>query len=277
MKIVRCVCWLVVISLILIPHEVTESGDYEQKIVKYVALGDSIAGGYGLQDAASESYVGRVAEALEERYGAVSLVNFGKNGQQSGQLLSILSDEENEKYEQYREALQGADLITLSIGSNDLLHYLSAGMNVSEFRENGDALFSGACEQFGENIAKIIDILHRRAPDAQLVVNNIYNPCRDISFHMPEQIAKTVEEMSEKYIGRMNQKLEESRAQAVFSRKGGGGDRTFTLIDVKQAFERKDEKLINVVFSLKNIDPHPNREGHRVIAEQIIPQISLER
>lgn len=277
MKIVRCVCWLVVISAILIPHVVTESGDYEQKIVKYVALGDSIAGGYGLQDAASESYVGRVAEALEERYGAVSLVNFGKNGQQSGQLLSILSDEENEKYEQYREALQGADLITLSIGSNDLLHYLSAGMDVSEFRENGDALFSGACEQFGENIVKIIDILHRRAPDAQLVVNNIYNPCRDISFHMPEQIAKTVEEMSEKYIGRMNQKLEESRAQAVFSRNGDEGDRTFTLINVKQAFERKDEKLINVVFSLKNIDPHPNREGHRVIAEQIIPQISLER
>lgn len=69
---------VVLVFVILVPCTTAKPGDYEYKIVNYVALGDSIAGGYGLEDVPKESYVGRVAAALEDRYGAVRLKNFGK-------------------------------------------------------------------------------------------------------------------------------------------------------------------------------------------------------
>ena len=99
MKIVRGVVLVAIVGMYLLADAVVDSGDYKYKIVNYVALGDSIAKGYGLEDVENESYVGRVANALEQQYGAVNVTNFGKNGLRSEQLLDILEDEENEQHE----------------------------------------------------------------------------------------------------------------------------------------------------------------------------------
>ncbi len=130
MKIVRIVFVFVLVFVIFIPFHVTGSGEYEHKVVNYVALGDSIAGGYGLDDAEEESYVGRIAAAMEKRYGAVRVTNFGKNGLRSEQLLEILTDPANKQHDAYMAAIRKADLITLSIGSNDLLQYISRDMDL---------------------------------------------------------------------------------------------------------------------------------------------------
>lgn len=57
MKIVRVFFIVVLVFVILVPYTTAKPGDYEYKIVNYVALGDSIAGGYGLEDVPKESYV----------------------------------------------------------------------------------------------------------------------------------------------------------------------------------------------------------------------------
>ena len=98
------------------------SGDKVSESVRYVALGDSIAYGYGLSDRESDSYVGQVGKYLEKKYDYVFEENFGTNGLRSDQLLDILTNPENEQYNKYRATLQHADIVTLSIGSNDLLH-----------------------------------------------------------------------------------------------------------------------------------------------------------
>ena len=273
MKILRVIIVTVAICLILFPPAVADSGDYEHKIVNYVALGDSIAKGYGLEDVDAESYVGRIAQALEDQYGAVRLTNFGKNGLRSEQLLDILTNEDNEQYDDYRLQLQKADLVTLSIGSNDLLQYLSTDTDFKQFKQNGDEILSGACERFGENLPQIIDAIHAQAPQAQLFVNNIYNPCNDSSFNIPEKFVQNLDTMAEKYIEKMNNGFVSERVQSVFKSGNTGG--TYTLVDVKGAFEETDERLINMVFSWGNIDPHPNSEGHRIIADQIISKICL--
>ncbi len=251
---------------------------YEYKIVNYVALGDSIAGGYGLEDVPKESYVGRVAAALEDRYGAVRLKNFGENGLRSDELLEILEEEDNGQHASYVEAIQEADLITLSIGSNDLLQYLSRDVNLQDLKKNGDRLFTEACRKFSENIPGILDIISRNAPNAQIFVNNIYNPCNDISFGISEEAAKNLEQMAEQYIQKLNRGFETKRVQSVFNpKKKTKNSQRYTLVDVKGAFEQSDEKLINMMISWRSIDPHPNREGHRVIAELIIPRIELNK
>lgn len=279
MKLVRICMYVSLIFFTLLPCRITGTGDYEHKIVYYVALGDNIAKGYGLKDVKNESYVGRIAQSLEDKYGAVHLTNFGENGLRSEQLLKRLTDEDEEQHEAYMEAIRKADLITLSIGSNDLLQYLSLKTDFSEFRKHGDEIFTKACEQFGDNIPKIIEIIHRQAPQAQLFVNNIYNPCNDSSFNISESVVKNLEELAEKYIERMNQGFETKEVQSVFhsmnpAEKESEAEGSYTLVDVKQAFETHNEKLINMVFSWGDIDPHPNKEGHKVIAEEIIPQIS---
>ena len=121
--------------------------------------------------------------------------------------------------------------------------------------------------------------------------------------------------MAEKYIVKMNEGFVSQEVQSVFHPQNGGGqpeesqqpesrvqpeegqhpenrvqsqesqqsdksERTaenngYELVDVKQAFEQADEKLINMVVSWGEIDPHPNREGHKKIADEIIPRLSV--
>ena len=80
------------------PVKFAGSGDNVSSTIRYVALGDSIAYGYGLQDKDEESYVGLVRQYFEERYDYVVTTNFGKNGMRSGELLDILTNPENENY-----------------------------------------------------------------------------------------------------------------------------------------------------------------------------------
>lgn len=278
MKIVRVLVWVLCGISFFLPSVSTTPGDYEQKIVHYVALGDSIAGGYGLEHAETESYVGRIAQALEIKYGAVEVTNFGENGLRSDELLEILENPDNEKHDKYLKAIQGADLITLSIGSNDLLQYLSKDFDVEELKEKGDQLFASACDRFQKNIPLVLQRIIENAPQAQLFVNNVYNPCRDISFCLTDKILKNLDEMAENYIIRLNRGFQTQEVKSVFASKSQAQKKQkYILVDVKYAFEKSDKKLINMMISLRSIDPHPNREGHRVIAEQIIPKIQLNK
>lgn len=79
----------------------------------YTALGDSLATGVGAQ----QGYVLRYREHVEADTGAsIALSNLGVNGWTSGDLLSALTATPT-----FREAVASAQLLTWSIGGNDLL------------------------------------------------------------------------------------------------------------------------------------------------------------
>jgi lysophospholipase L1-like esterase len=78
----------------------------------YVALGDSLAAGVG----AHQGYVARYAKHLRSDTGArLRVINLGQSGQTSSQLLHALRNDPA-----MREALRGAEVVTLNIGLNDL-------------------------------------------------------------------------------------------------------------------------------------------------------------
>jgi lysophospholipase L1-like esterase len=78
----------------------------------YVALGDSLAAGVG----ARRGYVDRYAEHLRSDTGVrIEVVNLGRSGQTSSQLLSALRNDPS-----MRKALGGAEVVTFNIGINDL-------------------------------------------------------------------------------------------------------------------------------------------------------------
>ena len=64
---VRCsvLIFAIVCGVKAMPVIYVSSGDNVSTTVRYVALGDSIAYGYGLDDPDNDSYVGKVKEYLE--------------------------------------------------------------------------------------------------------------------------------------------------------------------------------------------------------------------
>lgn len=229
------------------------SGDKVSSSVRYVALGDSIAHGYGLPDPDTDSYVGQVGHFLEENYDYVFMANLGTNGLRSEQLLDILTNPDNEMYRKYHATLQYADIVTLSIGSNDLLHLVSLDRDLREYIEKGDQMFREACRQFAVNFPKIIQAIHNISPEAEIYANNIYNPCGDISGFA------NLHHLTERYVGLLNETF------------GSSGE--YTTVDIKEEFDSAEESLLNMTISGRDIDPHPNKKGHAKIGRKVIKAI----
>ena len=149
--------WIIRIGVIMfavfcgikaVPEEKASSGDITSTSIRYVALGDSIAYGYGLSDRKEQSYVELIRKNLETKYDSVFVTNFGENGMQSGELLDILTNPERKEYKKYRATIKHADFVTISIGSNDLLHLIQLDLNMEEMIKRDAHKFDEACVQF---------------------------------------------------------------------------------------------------------------------------------
>lgn len=89
----------------------TDSGD---SVIQYVALGDSITAG-------SDTYVSQVSAYLKGRYGECQTKNLAIDGMTSSHLVDCLTNSSNSYYSTMRNAIKNADVITIDIGSNDIM------------------------------------------------------------------------------------------------------------------------------------------------------------
>ncbi len=233
-----------------VPEERASSGDTTSTTVRYVALGDSIAYGYGLENREEQSYVSLIRKHLEKQYDYTIVSNFGTNGMRSGELLDILTNPDNKNYQKYRRTLYYADVVTLSIGSNDLLHLVRLDLNMEELIQNGQEMFEEACQGFKKNFPRIIEEIHRINPKVKIYADNIYNPAKGLTAF------GSVYDVAEHYISLMNKCFYDS------------GE--YQLVDIKSGFDRAGKSLINVSWKGREIDPHPSVEGHQKIAEMVI-------
>lgn len=80
---------------------------------RYVALGDSIARGYGLDDPETQAYPALLRDRMQS-YSEVEYANYAVDGQTSAGLLELLSSGG-------APMLDGADVVTVCIGANNLL------------------------------------------------------------------------------------------------------------------------------------------------------------
>ncbi len=186
---------------------------------KYVAFGDSIAAGYRLPDYQDDGgavsqwcFTEGLYQYLQEtsRFAAASCENFAVSGTTSFQLLNQI------KRGDYDNALKDADMITLTIGSNDLLGPF-IDIVKKEIEDSGieeifekdkitirdmqkalkkipgiiDNLNAGlqydgehpgndellaACESFISTQQEILDRLSVLAPEAKIYWTTLYNP-----------------------------------------------------------------------------------------------------
>ncbi|MBO4932058.1 MAG: SGNH/GDSL hydrolase family protein [Clostridia bacterium] len=249
---------------------------------QYLALGDSITTGLQADGThlADNNFVSIVAEN-----GGYAFTNAGVNTNYATGILAQFADGSLD------EALAGADLITITIGGNDmklLLYHmiaeaytamtglsidpefgvqegiigddpivrmnllLAAGTVLPGFAENPQ--FDPTLEAFLENFRLVLEHIHTVNPDADVIVCTQYNPY--YRFTLPTSLI--LKEGFEAGILKLN--------QAILDH---ADEWDYLIADVYTAFANSEENLSNADETVMQLDFHPNAAGHAVIAECI--------
>ena len=264
------------LALSLLPASALAAGG-EQK--SYVALGDSITTGYGLE----ENETGFARQVADSN--GYTLTNLAQNGATSSMLFASLSGSE------VSSAIASADLITITIGGNDLMNalyaYLAkeyntkngtditaedvkaslagthseiqqstmlilAASKISDFLQSTEA--TTALGAFTTNLTNIISAIKGNNSSAEIIVVNQYNPYSRLSTGNLLDLSAL-----------------DSAVQALNTAISSGATAGYTVADVYTAFEEATENPYNASVSLPsiNLDFHPNAAGHSLIADTI--------
>lgn len=267
----------------------------ETNQTKYLALGDSIAYGYGLANRDAQSY----PQIVRKNYG-ISESNFSNlaiSGMTCAQFYEKIQTTE------YKNAIKDADIITTSIGSNELLKIAVGAVSTTAGIESSDPDFANKVKDYfsslgylakaqaayklysyftSEETKKVIDdsintyeekwkksveYIKSVNPDVVLVATQFYNPYYEIGLASYD-LGSYVDE----FIKRMNKILEEQSKN----------ESEYKIARIYEDFNTTDPRITNVNvdfndFSNINIDPHPNKDGHNIISTRVLETLKTAK
>ena len=139
------------------------------KHLSYAALGDSLTEGVG--DATGQGgFVPLFAKEIENSTGgSVGSQNFGKAGDTSTQIYNRMM-----KSKKITDGLKKANIITITIGGNDVLKVIRD--NVTKLSSMTEKDFVKPEELYQARVKKLLDKIREDNPQAQIYVLGIYNP-----------------------------------------------------------------------------------------------------
>lgn len=266
---------------------------------KYVSLGDSVA--FGLSAPSQQGYAKMFSSylnAVKKPGTTFSFADLGVSGYTTYDLLREVSVDSA-----IRTALVGADVVTINIGSNNLLSTMvGAALKAYGYDVVGldydvmlqklkdmlkvtkydmtkmmapykalatnvelTAKLAIGVQLFKEHWTPIIQTIKALAPNAKIIVNRLYNPlAKDDPLY----------ELTKTYIQQINGEID---LKATLG---------YKVADVYNAFRQYDSTRLAVPFSMKNaimaamlsnktlfmlsLDPHPTLFGHTLIFKQIL-------
>lgn len=134
--------------------------------IQYLALGDSLTRGIG-DETGTYGYTKRLSLAMEEwpAITEVELDNRGKNGRRSDQLLSLV------KKGHYDEELKEADLVTVTMGGNDVMKIVKK--DIFSLKKE---MFDKEMIKFEGRYRKIIEEIRKRNSEVPIILIGFYNP-----------------------------------------------------------------------------------------------------
>ncbi|MCD8511504.1 MAG: GDSL-type esterase/lipase family protein [Bacillus sp. (in: Bacteria)] len=152
-----------------------------------VALGDSITAGYNLPNSAKDAFPNFIGDGVYE------VTNLAVPGWTSTDLLLALKDDPA-----FAESLQTADLITLNIGNNDLLHAIDFyGLMEDPSSFNPDTIEDDLLEArriLWQNLTEIVSIIRFYSTEP-ILFYTIYNPIMSDNSFLWELIYIIVDEV----------------------------------------------------------------------------------
>lgn len=255
---------------------------------KYLALGDSIAYGYGLSNINSQSYA-QIVRAKS---------NISQNDFSNLAVSGMTCKEFYTKIQtiQYTQAIKSADIITISIGSNELLGIATSAISTVTGIPQKDPDFVKKVQQvfveasglkkltlayklysyftsnetkttiekniasYNENWSKSVTYIKKTNPNATIIATEFYNPYYEIGLSSYD-LGSFVDE----YICKMNDILKTSSQSETI----------YKIAKIYDDFNTTNPRITNVNidfgdFSKINVDPHPNKDGHSIIASRVL-------
>ncbi len=212
--------------------------------VVYTALGDSIATGLW----SSAGYVDRYAERLRADVSpSAQLTNLAVNGWTTGDLLNALRSNET-----YRGAVRGSDVITISIGGNDLLQARGRYVQGACGGQENDECLQAATDRLLANWDAILDEVQALIGPRPAVIRtmDVYN-----SFVAADDSGQ---------MGVLKPYLDEANSSLCLSAETRG----IPCARVYAAFNGPDGTDDPIQRSLITFDGiHPSELGHALIAD----------
>ncbi len=216
------------------------------KKVYYLSLGDSLASGQTPNNTIGKSYGDYIAEYFEDKEILEFYTkDFSKSGYRSVDLLNDLESNKeitiDGKKISIKNALIKADLVTVSIGANDLFYKLNVGteFDLNEF----DDIYSYVDETI-KDVDKLLYEL-RKSCKEQIMVFGFYNPFTNFS----SSLANVVEPV----ITYANTKMESIVRKY-----------DMTFVDIHDTFLANDNYLPSF------LEIHPNLDGYYAMAKSAI-------
>lgn len=207
----------------------------DAKEVSYLALGDSLTRGIG-DEKNKYGYTNRLVEQLEKwpNVKEINLDNRGKRGRRSDQLLALLEKGH------YDEALANADLITITIGGNDVMKVVK-----SDLFDLKKEMFDKELISFQARYLKIFEAIRFRNPNVPIVAIGFYNPFSIIVDEVTP-FKPIIHEWNMEI-----QKLAEADGNACF-------------IPIEDLFDSNADMVYHTDFF------HPNSNGYERMTERIV-------
>lgn len=265
-KILKSVLSLVVtICLVTIPSQSLAATLNKNT---YVALGDSISTGYGLEDRESDSFVSKIAKEYN-----LNLTNLSEDGMNTTIMLNLLNSNDENSIA-YKEAIKNADLITVSIGGNDLfqplMNIMKQALNLNSdatseevqeaIKNNSNALVNictqlqnsetseilkNQLEIFSTKFPQIVNTIKALNPNAKIMIQTIYNPLNDSNKFM--YLATIIDP----FFQAMNKVIDEASVIG------------YEVVDVYTEFKLNDIEVS--LTNIEDLDVHPNINGNDAI------------
>lgn len=148
-------------------HVVKDESQNYKKSVHFVAVGDSLTEGVG-DETKRGGYVPLVADALQQNFelSSVEKDNYGVSGERSDQILKRVKKDSD-----LRNSLASADIITMTVGGNDLFQAFQKNLNAKTAKQ-----FDRSIKKYGTQVSDILAEMRELNPKALIYVVGIYNP-----------------------------------------------------------------------------------------------------
>lgn len=210
------------------------------KKVYYLALGDSIANSEGADGLKVRGYTDIVAYNLKKKDILEEYVNeFAKDGMRIPDLVNDIECNKEIKVNgeniTIKNALVKADLVTLSIGANDILEKID-----TEYISDEDIY--NYIDEMTDDLDKLIKLIREYSKE-DIIITGYYNPFKDLN--------------GERFINYLNKRYREvSKNYNVI------------YVEIGKLFENHPEFLPND----NNI--YPSSKGYEAIADEVMKKVN---
>lgn len=283
------------------------NADVVADTINYVSFGDSIADGTALAGYSQpSSYTGRnfTTNSYTKKFkdylstsATVSGTIYAKAGDDSADLLSLLTNNNAVK-----QSVANADVVTISIGGNDLLKPATA--NIQMLVTGGDISteFDKALVSFETNINSITQTLNTYNPNAKYIFTTIYNPFKsfisadhDITLNagftnltVTKERLQYFGQVTEDYLAGRQASGEQSEIVGINQLIANSIQQysNMIIVDTKKVFDEYTGSYTDLVNAdalnytsiqvsltsyeadiLSHLDPHPTIKGHQFLTD----------